>query len=70
MDEHVPADDPLTPPDEAEPFADEGDADDLLQDLDDADPTAVDRPAFPDERSNEERGNRGPDEEPGFGQGA
>ena len=70
MDRHVPSDDSLTPPDEAEPFADEGPADDLLQDLDDADPTAVDRPAFPDERSNTEQGNRGPDEEPGFGQGA
>ena len=67
-----------------EAFADRRAAEDRLQDLDDADPTAPMKPAFPDpgteysdvdpdqsaERANEERGNRGPDEEPGFGQGA
>ncbi len=62
--------DPLTPPEEAAPFVDEGPLDDALQDLDDADETAAEKPAFPDEQANEERGNRGPDEEPGFGQGA
>lgn len=70
MADQQPTPDPRTPPDEANPFADEGPLDDLLQDLDDADPTAAERPAFPDEQANEERGNRGPGEEPGFGQGA
>lgn len=46
MNENEPTEDPRTPPDESEPFAEEGPADDLLQDLDDADPTAEDRPAF------------------------
>jgi len=62
---------------DAEAFEDRQEEDDRLQDLDDADPTAPLQPAFPDagwdqakERANEERGNRGPDEEPGFGQGA
>lgn len=56
MAEEHPTHDPLTPPDEAGPFTDEGPLDDLLQDLDDADPTAAEKPAFPDEGSNEERG--------------
>lgn len=70
-------DDGLTPeavPDnpelDAESFEQKETIDDPAQDLDDADPTAPSRPAFPEERKNEERGNRGPAEEPGFGQGA
>ena len=68
-DKH-PTRDPLTPPDESAPFVEEGPLDDYLQDLDDADPAAAEKPAFPEELVKEERGNRGPDEEPGFGQGA
>jgi hypothetical protein len=62
--------------DDMEAFEDHHADEDRLQDLDDADPTAPLKPAFPRdssdqsrERANEERGNRGPDEKPGFGQG-
>lgn len=66
--------------DDLEPFEDHSARESALQDADDADPGAVEKPAFDpaafddspheQERRNEERGNRGPDEEPGFGQGA
>ena len=64
-------------------FEDHSARESALQDEDDADPLAPLKPAFPSvdadpepdtpqaaERTRQERGNRGPDDEPGFGQGA
>lgn len=67
---------------DADSFADKDPVHDPAQDRDDADPSAIGKPVFDDgpvrqpghdhdvERHRTERGNRGPEEEPGFGQGA
>ena len=67
---------------DVESFADNDTVNDPAQDADDADPTAPQKPPFEDdadlpanpshrrERQREIEGNRGPDEVPGFGQGA
>lgn len=49
MDEDQPASDPLTPPDDSDPFDETSPADEPLQDLDDQDPLAPLKPTWPDD---------------------